>query len=79
MEAYFGSQATEALAKAEMPRFHILHFATHSVLDETNPLYSYGTFSRSGTGSGKVGLLGAREIMKTAHLHYGPRPHSKFS
>ncbi len=38
---FVGAQAKEESAKAEMSRFRILHFATHGVLDWTNPLYSY--------------------------------------
>ena len=36
---------TEERAKAEMSLFRILHFASHGVLDATNPLYSYVALS----------------------------------
>src|SRR5207247_2721645 len=36
-----GSAAREETVKAQISKYHILHFATHSVLDDRNPLYSY--------------------------------------
>jgi tetratricopeptide (TPR) repeat protein len=33
-------EATEWRVRAEVPRFRYVHFATHAVLDDTNPLYS---------------------------------------
>ena len=60
-ELFVGEQATEERAKAEMPRFKVLHFATHGILDGNDPLYSYILLSRS--GSTEDGLLEAREIM----------------
>ncbi len=62
-EVYVGARATEERAKAEMSRFRILHFATHGVLEETNPLYSYVALSRAATDSSEDGFLEAREIM----------------
>jgi CHAT domain-containing protein len=47
-----------------MGRFRILHFATHGILDGTNPLYSHVVLSQSKSGSGEDGLLEAREIMR---------------
>src|SRR5207249_3489766 len=38
---FVGEQATEDVAKAEMSRFKVLHFATHGVLDGKDPLYSH--------------------------------------
>ena len=48
-------------AKAEMPRFKVLHFATQGILAGSDPRYSYVLLSRS--GSTEDGLLEAREIM----------------
>jgi CHAT domain-containing protein len=47
-----------------MSLYRILHFATHGVLDETNPLYSYIMLYPTTSESGEDGLLEAREIMK---------------
>ena len=40
-----GAEATESAVTAAMPRYRILHFATHAVLDEANGLRSYLAFS----------------------------------
>lgn len=62
-EVFVGSQASEDKAKAEMARFRILHFATHGIMDGTNPLYSHIVLSQTTTDSTEDGLLEAREIM----------------
>ena len=61
---FVGAEATEERAKAEMGRFRILHFATHGILDGTNPMYSHVVLSQSKSGTGEDGLLEAREIMR---------------
>jgi CHAT domain-containing protein len=63
-EVFVGAQATEDRAKAEMARYRILHFATHGILDGSNPLYSHVVLSQSPANSNEDGLLEAREIMK---------------
>jgi CHAT domain-containing protein len=63
-EVFVGPDASEQMAKAEMARYRILHFATHGILDGTNPLYSHLVLSQSESDSGEDGLLEAREIMK---------------
>jgi CHAT domain-containing protein len=56
------SAAREETIKAEAGRFPILHFATHGLLDDENPLYSRLLLASSnGTDDG---FLEAREIMK---------------
>jgi CHAT domain-containing protein len=57
-----GSSAREDAAKAEMSKYRVLHFATHGVFDDRNPLYSYIVFA-SGGDSNEDGLLEAWEIM----------------
>jgi CHAT domain-containing protein len=57
-----GSAATEETLKAEAGRYPILHFATHGLLDDQNPLYSRLLLASS-NGSDD-GFLEAREIMK---------------
>jgi CHAT domain-containing protein len=42
-----GQQAQEATMKAEASKFKILHFATHAILDDRNPLYSHIILSRT--------------------------------
>jgi CHAT domain-containing protein len=57
-----GSAAREETVKAQISKSHVLHFATHSVLDDRNPLYSYLLLSTDGH-SKEDGLLEAWEIM----------------
>lgn len=56
-------QATEARAKKEMPGARILHFATHGLLDDRNPLYSRLMFTRD-PQAGDDGSLEAWEIAR---------------
>jgi len=57
-----GSAAREETVKADAWRYPILHFATHGVLDDNNPLYSRLLLASSTENDD--GLLEAREIMK---------------
>jgi CHAT domain-containing protein/TPR repeat protein len=57
-----GPAAREETVKADAGRYPILHFATHGVLDDNNPLYSRLLLASSGESDD--GLLEAREIMK---------------
>lgn len=61
---YIGKEARERLAKAEMGEYRVLHFATHGVLDNLNPMYSHLVLSLSGDGEGEDGLLHAWEVMR---------------
>jgi CHAT domain len=58
-----GNAAREATVKAELGKYHILHFATHGVLENENPLYSYIVLAQ-GTDSNEDGLLEAWELME---------------
>ncbi len=60
---YVGADAREDTVKAEAARFRVIHFATHGVLDDANPLYSRLILASSGSRSDD-GLLEAREIMQ---------------
>ena len=60
---YVGAQAREDMVKAEMGRYRVLHFATHGVLDDRNPMYSHLLLSQDANSPGEDGLLEAREIM----------------
>ena len=57
-----GSAAQEVTVKADAWRYPILHFATHGVLDDHNPLYSQLLLASS--SENEDGFLEAREIMK---------------
>lgn len=58
-----GAEATEGRVKSAMEKYRVLHFATHSILDEQNPLYSQVVFAQSGDPD-EDGLLDASEIME---------------
>jgi CHAT domain-containing protein/tetratricopeptide (TPR) repeat protein len=60
---YTGADAREERFKRESGNYRILHLATHSVLDDTTPLYSYILLSQDAKGESEDGLLEAREIM----------------
>jgi CHAT domain-containing protein len=57
-----GLAAREETVKVDAGRFPILHFATHGILDDKNPLYSRLMLASS--GGNDDGMLEAREIMK---------------
>jgi CHAT domain-containing protein len=59
-----GPQALEATMKAEAGRYKVLHFATHAILDDRNPLYSHIVLFRTDNDTQEDGLLEAWEIMK---------------
>jgi len=59
-----GQQAQEATMKAEASKFKILHFATHAILDDRNPLYSHIILSRADNDQHEDGLLESWELMK---------------
>jgi CHAT domain-containing protein/uncharacterized protein HemY len=58
-----GADAREGQVKTEAPKYQILHFATHGLLDGLNPMYSHLTLSQSAGESHEDGLLEAREII----------------
>jgi CHAT domain-containing protein len=62
-KVHIGPAAREALAKSEMPKSDVLHFATHGLLDDSNPMYSRIVLSRDATEKEEDGLLEAHEIM----------------
>ena len=59
-----GQQAREATMKAEAGNYKVLHFATHAILDDRDPLYSHIVLSRAGKDMDEDGLLEAWELMK---------------
>jgi CHAT domain-containing protein len=58
-----GAAAREKVFKEEAGRAGILHFATHGVLDDRAPLYSYLLFSQVNVAPDEDGRLEARELM----------------
>jgi CHAT domain-containing protein len=57
-----GRAALESAVKRESGDYGVLHFATHGVLDDHNPMYSYLVLART-PDDNEDGLLEARELM----------------
>lgn len=62
-----GRRATESAVKAELPRYRILHLATHARLVDANPMYS-SLILAGGGGQADDGMLEAWELLD-ADLH----------
>lgn len=60
---YIGRNATEHQFKASAARYSVLHIATHGILDEASPLYSYLALVPD-VASAEDGHLEAWEIMR---------------
>lgn len=58
---YTGDLASEEKVKAGAGRYRVLHFATHALLDDRNPMYSSLVLSKDSRGGD--GLLEAWEIL----------------
>jgi CHAT domain-containing protein len=63
--AVTGAAATETRWKQEAPHYRVLHVASHGVLNDSNPLFSFVTLGKGGSDDG---LLEAREML-TLDLH----------
>jgi CHAT domain-containing protein/Flp pilus assembly protein TadD len=63
-EVLVGAEARESTFKKKASSAGILHFATHGVLDDRAPLYSYLLFSQVGIAPNEDGRLEARELMQ---------------
>jgi CHAT domain-containing protein/tetratricopeptide (TPR) repeat protein len=61
-KVYIGAEAHEDRLKAEAGQYRILHFATHGVLNDAAPLYSYLALARG--DKNEDGLLEAWELMQ---------------
>lgn len=59
-----GQLAREVTVKDQAANFKVLHFATHAILDDRNPLYSQIIFSQAENDKHEDGLLEAWELMK---------------
>jgi CHAT domain-containing protein len=60
---HIGAAAREDIVKTEMGRYRVIHFATHGVLNDGSPLYSYLLLA-PGENSNEDGLLEAWELME---------------
>ena len=56
-------EAREGVVKTEAPKYEVLHFATHGLLDNRNPMFSYLTLAQTAGDPNEDGLLEAREII----------------
>jgi CHAT domain-containing protein len=59
-----GAEAREKVFKEEAAEASILHFATHGVLDDRAPLYSYLLLSQENIAPDQDGRLETRELMQ---------------
>jgi len=60
---FIGSEAREGVAKTEAAKYEVLHFATHGLLDNRNPMFSFLTLAQKAGDPNEDGLLEAREII----------------
>jgi CHAT domain-containing protein len=65
---YTGRQASERQFKAEASDARIVHLATHGILNNVSPLYSYLLLAPGDNDAAEDGLLEARELMQM-NLH----------
>lgn len=61
-EVLVGKQATEARVRGLVAGRDLLHFATHGIVTDSDPLGSYLALAASGTGAAADGRLTAAEI-----------------
>jgi len=61
---YIGPEARESRFKAESGEAHVLHLATHGILNNASPMYSYLLLAGEGDGSPDDGLLEAQELLR---------------
>ncbi len=59
-----GRAADERRIKQELPRYDVVHFASHGVLDGSNPMYSYLRVAPSSGQNPEDGLFEAWELMQ---------------
>lgn len=58
-----GGDALEETVKREAGKFKVLHFATHAVLDDRSPLYSFMLLARRAGSNDEDGLLEMWEVL----------------
>lgn len=59
---FIGTKAVEEVVKKESPNFDVLHFATHGVLDNKSPMYSWLLLANSPRSTSEDGLMEAWEV-----------------
>lgn len=62
-KAFVGRQASEERFKREAGDYRILHLATHGILNDRNPMYSYLVLAQTGNSDQEDGALEARELI----------------
>ncbi|HEV7859004.1 MAG TPA: CHAT domain-containing tetratricopeptide repeat protein [Pyrinomonadaceae bacterium] len=62
-KVYTGTEAREERVKAEAGKYSILHLATHGVLNDASPLYSYVMLAQGPQRGGEDGILETWELM----------------
>lgn len=60
---FIGPDAREKVVKTEAAKYEVLHFATHGLLDNRNPMFSFLTLAHTAEDPNEDGLLEAREIL----------------
>ena len=65
---FTGADAREEIAKTESPKYRIVQFAAHGILNDINPMYSHIVLSQRENNSMEDGLLEAWE-MKDLNLN----------
>ncbi len=63
-KVYVGAEAREERFKSEAGDYRILHLATHGILNDRSPMYSYVLLAQTGETGKEDGLLEAWELMK---------------
>lgn len=61
---FTGATATVDNFRSNAARYRVLHFATHGVLDDTDPMYSHLLLSSGTAGGGKLVRLNAEQIAR---------------
>jgi CHAT domain-containing protein/tetratricopeptide (TPR) repeat protein len=59
---YVGAQADEETAKNESPKYRIVQFATHGILNNASPMYSHLVLAQNEKDPNEDGLLEAWEL-----------------
>jgi CHAT domain-containing protein len=63
-KVYLGADALESRAKAESPHYAVIHFATHGVLDDHDPMFSHLVLTTTPGDRSEDGLLETWEMMQ---------------
>jgi len=61
-KVYVGNQAREETAKVESPKYRIVQFATHGILNNVSPMYSHLVLAQNEKNPNEDGLLEAWEM-----------------